>query len=354
MTTASLQPPAHSEAKHYCNVAAQALGIDPAGHARAFDDAILIETALPWRGEIYQKAGALPQQVIDLLALWLERYRQGTPYTHCPLLLAPDPAHAQPGMRRVIHFTRPAGAFARYARAEYLAPDALVGPLVWALYEAPEQLPAFAPYRVAEPDGVAEPGSVPVRDLLVCTHGSVDVACARFGVPLFRTLRDAESGAALRIWRVSHFGGHIFAPTLLEMPHGLYWAFVGEAQGRQIARRSGDVAQLRRHYRGWAGAADGFAQAAECEGWQRHGWAWFELPRATVQLAGGGGEGEPEPEADPQWSEVRLDVAGPDGVRPACQVRVESGAPLLARPHSADATPWPHAQYVITRYQTCM
>lgn len=89
-----------------------------------------------------------------------------------------------------------------------------MGTLAWALYEAREQLPTFERYRVPDADKV--------RDILVGTHGTIDVACAKFGYPLYRHLRDTYADEGLRVWRVSHFGGHVFAPTLMDMPTGHY------------------------------------------------------------------------------------------------------------------------------------
>ena len=352
----SLSLAQESGAAHFCNVAAHALGLDPAGHARRFDDAILVETPLPWRRTLYERAGALPQEMIDLLALWLARYRQGQPYSHCPLLIAPDPATSRPGFRRVIFFRRPPGAFAHYTRAEYFVPEEEAGPLAWALYEAQGQLPRFDAYRLPE-----APVGSPVRDLLVCTHGAVDAACGKFGYPLYRSLRDAPADAepgALRVWRVSHFGGHVFAPTLLELPSGHFWAFVGDEQGAQIARRSGDAAALRGHYRGWAGAEDGFAQAAECAAWQREGWAWFDYAKSctVTALDSAGAAATANGDADapaPRWAEVRLDFTRPDGTRGAYAARVEAAPPVHTQPHTGRADAYAYPQYAVTRFEKC-
>jgi len=39
---------------------------------------------------------------------------------------------------------------------------------------------------------------------LVCTHGNVDVACSRFGYPIYEKLRKEYSDENLRVWRCSH------------------------------------------------------------------------------------------------------------------------------------------------------
>jgi hypothetical protein len=153
--------------KAYCNVLAMKHGLDPAGYAGSFDDAVLVETPLPWKREIYEKAGVLSQEMIDLLALWLERYKETGVYNHRPLMIAPDAEYSQPGHRRVIYYDLSAGPIARFEKAEFLVLEEEAGPLVWALFEARGDLSRFEQYCV--PDAEA------VRDILVCTHGTVDV-----------------------------------------------------------------------------------------------------------------------------------------------------------------------------------
>lgn len=68
-------------------------------------------------------------------------------------------------------------------------------------------------------------GAVPCDDslLLVCTNGQRDLCCARFGLPLFESLR-IEFGN--RAWQTTHIGGHRYAPNLLCLPAGLVYGFV--------------------------------------------------------------------------------------------------------------------------------
>ena len=330
-------PPLEICAKQYCNVTAQLHGLDPAGHARAFDDAILVETPLPWKRDLYEKAGALPQAMVDLLALWRTRYQAGEPYNHLPLLIAPDPAYSQPGYRRVIFFYRQPGPMVHYERLEYLAPEAEVGPLIWALYEAQDERPRFEQYRVL----ADAPKGRPLRDLLVCTHGTVDVACAKFGYPLYQHLRSEYANDNLRIWRVSHFGGHVFAPTLLDMPTGHYWAYISEAQAEQLVAQHGDVADLRGHYRGWAGMAGGFAQAAECAAWQREGWAWFDYAKCGEVI-------EQDSSSDmPKWAKVQIAYHRPDGTTGCFAAHVDMTHNVETKHSTAQEQPHPYAQYAV-------
>lgn len=323
-----------TDEKSYCNVAAQALGLDPGGYGGHFTDAVLIETALPWKRDLYQEAGALPQEAIDLMALWRQRYHETGIYDHRPLLIAPDPVYSQPGYRRVIYYERPTGPFAHYDRQEYLVPEEDTGLLLWALFEAKATLAQLDEYRVnVEHDQ---------RDILVYTHGTIDVACAKFGYPLYLHLRDTYANDHLRVWRVSHFGGHVFAPTLMDMPTGHYWAYIGEAEAAQIVARQGDVARLRGHYRGWAGLPAGFAQAAERALWQRLGWAWFDSVKQAEVIA------QDDDAKKPTWAEVRIAYTMPTDQSHSTNCRVEVAQWIETFGTTGHAETYPYAQYTVT------
>ncbi len=316
--------------KAYCNCLAQERGLDPVGHAGSFDDCLIIETPLPWPNTLYQTAGALPQTLLDLMALWLKDYSAGAGYPHLPLVIAPDPQYSHEGLRRMLFYTRPAGAFARFDKVEYLVPTAEVGALVWSLYQERAALPRFEAYRV--------PAAEPIRDLLVCTHGTVDAACAKFGFPLYKSLRTHHASDVLRVWRVSHFGGHVFAPTLMDMPTGHYWAYVGQTQAAHIVRRTGAVSALRGHYRGWAGMHVGFEQAAECELWQQHGWSWFDYHKQATSTI------------DPDGAEVAITYAPADSTREVtANLRVLTSH-TVETPHSTnEPDSYDYPQYQIVR-----
>jgi hypothetical protein len=86
--------------------------------------------------------------------------------------------------------------------------------------------------------GESEPPGEPVDHplLLVCTHGTRDRCCARFGQPLCRALnRHAPAGW---VRQVSHVGGDRFAGNLVCLPEGLYFGRV----------RPGDVQRLLAEY----------------------------------------------------------------------------------------------------------
>ncbi|PJF29927.1 MAG: sucrase ferredoxin [Phototrophicales bacterium] len=317
--------------KAYCNQLAIQKGLDPGGYAGSFDDAILIETPLPWRKDMMRQANPLPQQVIDLLMLWLMDYQQGKGYPHRPLVIAPDEAYSVAGFRRVIHYTRPQIAFGQYDKIEYLVPIAEMGALIWALYQDRDALMQFESYRQPQADAV--------RDILVCTHGTIDAACAKFGYPLYNMLRRHYANEQLHVWRVSHFGGHVFAPTLIDMPTGHYWAYVEDAQAHQIITRAGDVLAMRGHYRGWAGFDSGFLQSAERHLWQLHGWRWFDYVKQGEILSQ-----DPNTQ-QPQWAEVRICYLSPSGESGTYEGRVEVRRYIETITTTGDSHTYHYPQY---------
>ncbi|HEV2915684.1 MAG TPA: sucrase ferredoxin [Pyrinomonadaceae bacterium] len=65
---------------------------------------------------------------------------------------------------------------------------------------------------------------------LVCTHGRRDKCCAKFGYPLYKSLRSANAS----VWQSSHVGGDRFAANLLCFPHGLFYAHMTEEAARHV------------------------------------------------------------------------------------------------------------------------
>jgi hypothetical protein len=242
-----------------CAAYARACGeqaIGHAGHPRAY---FLFEEPTPWPHRLFETCDDLR----SLQALRMRLYESG--FLFSAIALAPDSAYSQPGVRRVVYLRRPNGPFDRFIRSEYLLPasdDVL--PLARAIFDEPDRLPAFDRYRV---DGGT------VRDLLVCTHGTVDVCCGKFGYPVYQSLRDRytpDTSPGIRVWRASHFGGHRFAPTMLDLAEGRYSV--------------------------WSRVAEG-------EAFRREGWDWLDYSKAISTLR----------IDEERRAEVRIDFTGDDG-----------------------------------------
>jgi hypothetical protein len=245
-----------------CSLASAASGEDPLGSAWATSRYLLVELALPWEYDLLagKRIPAGLREFVD------ELYEAGSDWGL--IGMAPDDKYSVPGLVRVIDLALPEPPFRGYARSVYLIPpDELVAALrVMADDPGAAHLDAYR----------QEPAAT--RDLLVCTHGAVDACCAKFGYPVYRRLRqiaaESELPDPVRVWRCTHFGGHRFAATVLDMPEGRYW---GRLEGRHLphlVRRDVPMAELRGCYRRWAALPHPLQQIAEGEAFVRGDWAW--------------------------------------------------------------------------------
>ncbi|MEX2536330.1 MAG: sucrase ferredoxin [Trueperaceae bacterium] len=312
---------------YLCNLFARERGLDPIGYAGALDAFLAFEVPLPWPRGIFESRTKLPREVRETIA-WFTRE---APYRLRPLVIGPDPQYSVPGERRVIWYSRPTGPFAVYERSEYLVPKELMGELVAALIRGRGSAESFREYRRTARE----------RDLLICTHGSQDAACGRYGVPLYRRLRMASPENAVRVWRVSHFGGHVFAPTVLELPSARSWAYLEDESGDALLHRRGDPEELRGNYRGWAALESPFLQALERELLVHQGWGWLDVPKSGEVL-------EQDDAPEPKWAEVRIHAWHFDS-HTSFRGRVEVSGGLQIRPRSDSPELKPYAQFRVAR-----
>ena len=182
---------------------------------------VLLEDGGPWGPKVPVDT-ALPQPVIE----WLLA-RDAEPHTRVQLIRRPGSC---PGSRRRLILAE-AHAHADQRRLLELEVE---------LDELPsldlDSLLAAAPVRPT------------LADLwLVCTHGTRDRCCAKWGMPIFEALcqRDPD-----RVWQCSHLGGHRFAPTFLTLPGGLVWGRFDPARLDALAQslaagQLGELEQLR-------------------------------------------------------------------------------------------------------------
>jgi hypothetical protein len=231
---------------------------------------IVVEVPLPWPEDFAQARG-MPPGLSDVVMAMDGRHPDAG-----MVAVAPDPVLSRAGWSRMIELTYPPAPHAAARRRELLVERDQVARVVAALLDGKE---------VAASAGI-EPVAYAGRDLLVCTHGTVDACCALFGYPLYRDLRKAAGTSNdCRVWRSTHFGGHRFAPTVLDLPDGRYWGYLTAELGAMLIRREGGLTALRGSYRGWAGYEEPAAQVLEREALVREGWAWTDWPQECAVLA---------------------------------------------------------------------
>lgn len=271
--TSDRQPPEPAiPARQSCSAHAGASREDPIGTARPFDRYLMLELPLPWppgMGTPVWETDRVPGALRAALRTATRRTAE-CGLTMKTFAAAPDPEYSVPGLMRIIRFDRKPGAACPLDRVEHHIPVGQAPELVDALFpndptRETSALSAFTRYR----------DTTAYRDLAVCTHASVDACCGTKGYPLYRQLREAHgSKDSLRVWRISSFGGHRFAPTLVDLPEARYWGNLTADRMTQLVERSGNPAELMDLYRGWACLRDPGEQVLERELFCSYGWDW--------------------------------------------------------------------------------
>lgn len=246
----------------FCSSVSEASGEDTAGSAWPLRRIVLVELPLPWPYNVLEARHAPPGLADLLYEIW------DTDGDATGMIgIAPDPEYSVDGKRRVIDLRQKGALAATYEREEFLLPADEVVDHLRTLAIDPRH-PSLDAHRQTQPGET--------RDMLVCTHGAIDACCATFGYPVYKLLRAmaTDSPSPTRVWRSTHFGGHRFAPTVLDLPHGRYWGHLKAGMLSSLVRRTGPVRTLRRHYRGWAALAHPLWQVAEAKVFATAGWAW--------------------------------------------------------------------------------
>ncbi len=235
----------------------------PLGSAPGITRSFLLEIPLPW-----MKAAADSPQVAQEIKAAVASYRENIGDVSVTLLV-PDYAYGGDGSR-LIDIQVIDG---RIVKRDLVARDGDIAAIIRSIA-----------HNEPLPDSVQIDDS-PIRDIIVCTHGSRDACCGTFGVPIYQHLRQlANTGGSTRVWRSSHLGGHRFAPTLIDFPSGHCWGFVDETIAETILTRSGDPESLREHYRGWVGHKDPALQLLEGEALARFGWEWSQYAQQDTVI----------------------------------------------------------------------
>ncbi|MBA2521152.1 MAG: hypothetical protein H0V24_15930 [Chloroflexia bacterium] len=314
-----------------CSLVTKGAGEDPIGSVASFDRLLLIEVPLPWPRAI-RTAPRFPAAVDAALT------RADAAGISCRVYgIVPDPAYTPAGLTRLISLQRPGRSMSVFDKEDFVVPREVLGSLVQAVLDQSPALAAFAEFRQ---------DTTHLRDVLVCTHGTRDRCCASFGYPVYRKLRHASSLTGprpSRAWRVSHIGGHRFAPTLIDLPDGRCWAHMNDDALAKLMHQGGEVPDLARHYRGWAALRGVPEMVAERAIFAEQGWEWATRTVASEIVV----------PADPitDRTQVRITFAGIDGRDPGYyDVTVEpTGVVTTGIGSCGDEDPSEHRQYHVTR-----
>ena len=313
-----------------CSVVSKAAREDPAGCGKPFVGYLGIEVAPSWKHDVTESP-RFPEGLREAV-----KRAQDAGVIGKFTALFPDPVYSRVGYARALYLHKPPGPFVAYDKSEYAVPEGEIVPLVEALAEGQDGLSRFERY---------EEDTSRVRDILVCTHGSHDACCGKFGYPVYETLRYGYAGASkrqLRVWRTSHIGGHRFAPTLIDFPEGRYWGHLEPEALEKLVLRKGPVSELGRFYRGLAGLSGKFEQIAEREIFMREGWEWTRYLKSGKTL---------EADETEDRAEVRIEYATPSGNTGAYEATVEANGTVMTLSNSGSDPLQEAKQYRVSRLE---
>lgn len=264
-------------ARQYCATLSRQQQEDPVGTAPSHRRYLFVEVPLPWEVHVADSR-RFPTGLKDMLARCEERCE--APAEKFRFLAFTSNTRRSPeGQVRVFYFWRPPFPCSAFRKREYIVPFRELNSLVEAILLNTGQLSAF--------DHALQP-TEHIREFFVCTHGTHDRCCGKFGAPVYQFIENhyaADSGQNIRVWSTSHFGGHRLAPTLIDFPEGRYWAHATTDMLRMLIERKGPAAEITKHCRGW-GMLGRFEQVAERELLSRFGWDWIHYDKEAEVLDG--------------------------------------------------------------------
>ncbi len=253
--------------KFFCSDASKCAGEDIIGSGSNYQTYILIESCLPWESEAFNSKEISPN-LKDLIEE-VELSKQNIRF----LLINSDRTKCADRRKVLIYDSKHEELFGGYAKQEFNADS---------IDKVAEIVNSYLAGKV--PD--CETENKQTRDILVCTHGSHDMCCAKYGNPFYAQAKALVSELELhdvRVWRSSHFGGHRFAPTAIDLPDGRYYGNLDRASFQSILTRTGDLECLNKVYRG-SGILPNPIQVLERELILRYGWDWFNYKVASKIL----------------------------------------------------------------------
>ncbi len=305
-----------------CAEHARTITVDPGGTAIRADRVIVVATPLPW-----------PKPALDHPLLAGLRAVLAQDPTPTRLLAAvpddaplPEPdderaadavpvgAGSGPAGGVAVTLYRRAATGATEQRFRVAGADDLTA---WGQALVADEAGALGPWS----DGVRGSEAVPARPaVLLCVQGSHDVCCGAEGMRLANELvgRPGPDGGGVVVHRVSHTGGHRFAPTAMTLPDGRMWADLDQVMVDDILSAAGPVTEVVDRCRGWWGAETGPAQVAERAVFGFVGWGLDDQgPRVVREVPAAEGAAE---DRSTTWSVSTPAASWTVTVRPGRQV----------------------------------
>jgi len=98
--------------------------------------------------------------------------------------------------------------------------------------------------------GGSPSGTTPWEEplFLVCTHGKRDKCCAKFGIPIYKTMQTQVGESS--VWQCSHVGGDRFAANVICFPDGIFYGHVTEETAKLIVKEYDERRIVLTNFRG--------------------------------------------------------------------------------------------------------
>lgn len=244
--------------KFFCADASKFAQEDIIGTASNYQIYVLVECCGPWEYEAFNSK-QIPQNLKDLIQE-IEHSKRKIRF----LLINSDRTKCSSQRKILIYKNQDRELFSGYEKHEFNV-------------DSIEKVAGIVRSYLAGEVPDCEIDNKPSRDILVCTHGSHDMCCARYGNPFYAQATALVSELGLdniRVWKSSHFGGHRMAPTAIDLTDGRYYGNLDRTSFQSILTRTGDIECLNKVYRGW-GILQNEIQVLERELIMLYGWDWF-------------------------------------------------------------------------------
>ena len=307
----------------FCSQSSRQSEADIAGTASEHRVYILVECSPPWTSHDLDSE-TVPSNLRELSAEIYDDYDR----FQARFLLIHNEHLKQENYIRLLIFQKSSELAIAYSKQEFHLSD--IG----------EVAPLVRNYLV---DGSidATPIENSAKDILICTHGSRDRCCSRFGNPLYRQMLKVaeERSLDVRIWQASHIGGHRMAPTAITFPDVRYYGYLDADSFTTILTHTGEIRSLQNLYRG-CGMLPWAVQFVERELMLQQGWKWFVCAIAGRVL---------EQNDDESFNRVELTVETPEGDRQTYQATVvlDSSKTIHLKGSCSSETASPIEQYIL-------
>ncbi len=252
--------------KFFCSDASKCAQEDIIGTASNYQTYVLIECCVPWEYEAFNSK-QIPQNLKDLIQE-VEYSKRKIRF----LLINSDRTKYANQRKVLIYDNKHQELFGGNEKHEFNT-------------DSIDKVAGIVRSYLAGDVPDCETENQPSRDILVCTHGSHDTCCARYGNPFYAEAVDLVSELELndvRVWKSSHFGGHRMAPTAIDLTDGRYYGNLDRTSFQSLLTRTGDIECLNKIYRGW-GILQNEIQVFERELIMLYGWDWFNY-KVTGQM----------------------------------------------------------------------